>query len=174
MFTFYIENYEPFGILTKNCLYLDKNKSTVSTFSVCVVYESAVSTIQKSNYVGCFNLRQWMFVFAHLFPDISIKSTNFYFQSWKKFSQTISLFFIKWLPRYQEITVLTALRLKIPFIYFRHIKVSWVKAFQISCLFIFISMYPQPEQQIWLEMYQMFYVFVLLYLFVRMRERNSR
>ena len=58
MFTFYIENHEPFGSLTKNCPQLDKNKSTVLTFSVCVVHKSAVSTIQKSDYVGCVNLRQ--------------------------------------------------------------------------------------------------------------------
>ena len=35
-----------------------------------------------------------------------------------------------------------ALGLNIPFIYFTHIKVSCVKAYQISCLFIFISIYP--------------------------------
>ena len=34
-----------------------------------------------------------MFVFAHLFPDISIKLTKFLFHSWKNFSLTISLFF---------------------------------------------------------------------------------
>ena len=50
MFTFYIENHEPFGSLTKNCQKLDKNKNIVSTFSTFVVYKSAVSTIQKSNY----------------------------------------------------------------------------------------------------------------------------
>ena len=69
MFTFFIENHEPFGSLTKNCLKLDKNKSIVPTFSAFVVYKSAVGTIQKSNYVGCFNLRQRMFVFARLFPN---------------------------------------------------------------------------------------------------------
>ena len=37
VFTFYIENYEPFGSLRKNCPWLDKNKSIVSTFSVFVV-----------------------------------------------------------------------------------------------------------------------------------------
>ena len=36
MFTFYIENHEPFGSLTKNCPKLDKNKSIVSRFSVFV------------------------------------------------------------------------------------------------------------------------------------------
>ena len=35
---------------------LNKNKSIVSTFSVFVAYKSAVSTTQKRNYVGCFNL----------------------------------------------------------------------------------------------------------------------
>ena len=79
MFTFYIENHEPFEPLTRNCPKLDKNKSIVFRFLVFVVYKSAVSTIQKNNYVGCFNFRQWMLVFAHLFPDISIKSTKFHF-----------------------------------------------------------------------------------------------
>ena len=51
MFNFYIENHEPFGSLTKNCLQLDKNKTIVSTFSVSVVYKSVVSTIQKNNDV---------------------------------------------------------------------------------------------------------------------------
>ena len=73
MFTFYIENHKPFGSLTKNCPKLDKNKSIVSRFSVFVVYKSTVSTVQKSNYVGCFNFRQLMLVLAHLFLDISIK-----------------------------------------------------------------------------------------------------
>ena len=93
MFDFYIENHEPFGSLTKNGPKLDKNKSIVSRFSVFVVYKSAVGTVQKTNYVGCFNFRQCMFVFAHIFPDISIKSTKSHFQSWKTFPLTISLFF---------------------------------------------------------------------------------
>ena len=58
MFIFYIENHEPFGSLTKNCKELDKNKSIVSRFSVFVVYKSAVNTVQKSNYAGCYNFRQ--------------------------------------------------------------------------------------------------------------------
>ena len=58
MFTIYIENHEPFGPLTKNCPKLDKIKSIVCRVSVFVVYKSAVSTIQKSNYVGCFSFRQ--------------------------------------------------------------------------------------------------------------------
>ena len=57
MFTFYIENHEPFGSLTKNCPKQDKNKSIVSRSSVFAVYKSAVSTVQESNYVGCFNFR---------------------------------------------------------------------------------------------------------------------
>ena len=93
MFTFYIENHESFGSLTKNCPKLDKNKSIVSRFSVVAVYKLAVSTVQKSKYVGCFNFRQCMFVFAHLFPEISLKLTKLHFQRWKKFSPTISLFF---------------------------------------------------------------------------------
>ena len=58
MFTFFIENHEPFGPFTKNCPKLDKNKSIVFRFSVFVVYKSVVSTVQKGNYVGCFNFRQ--------------------------------------------------------------------------------------------------------------------
>ena len=58
MFTFYIENHDPFASLTKNCPKLGKNKSTVSRFSVFLVYKAAVSTVQKSNYAGCFNFRQ--------------------------------------------------------------------------------------------------------------------
>ena len=47
-----------FWVTDKDCPKLDKNKSIVSRFSVFVVYNSAVSTVQKSNYVGCFSLRQ--------------------------------------------------------------------------------------------------------------------
>ena len=79
MFTFCIENRKPFVTLTKNCPELDKSKSIVFRFSVYVIYKSAVSTVQKSNYVGYFNFRQWMFPFAHLFSDISIKSTEMHF-----------------------------------------------------------------------------------------------
>ena len=78
MLTFYIENHKPFGALTKNFPKLNKNKSIVSRFYVFVFYKT-VSTVQKSNYVGCFNFRQLMFVFPHLFPDISIKSTKLHF-----------------------------------------------------------------------------------------------
>ena len=72
-----------------------KNKSIVSRFSVFVVYESAVSTVQKINYVGCFNFRQGMLVFAHLFLDISIKSTKLHFQSWKKISSNDFALFLQ-------------------------------------------------------------------------------
>ena len=58
MFTFYIENHEPFGPLAKNCPKLDKNKSTVFEFSISVVFKSAVSDIQKNNYVEYSNFRQ--------------------------------------------------------------------------------------------------------------------
>ena len=105
MFTFYIGNYEPFGPLPKNCPKLGKNKIIVSRFSVFVVHKAGFSTVQKTNFAGCFNFRQWMFVFAHLFPDISIKSTKLHFQSWKKFPPTISLFFYYW-----EITVPNGIR----------------------------------------------------------------
>ena len=93
MFNFYVENHEPFGLLTKNCLQLDKNKSIVPTFLVFVVYKSAVSTIEKGNYVGRVDLCQWRFVFAHLFLDISTKFTELHFQSWRKdFSNDFALF----------------------------------------------------------------------------------
>ena len=58
MFTFYVENHEPFGSLTKNCPKLDKNKSIVSRFSIFVVYKSAAITVQKSNHLGCFKFCQ--------------------------------------------------------------------------------------------------------------------
>ena len=58
MFTFYIENHEFFGPLTKNCQKLDKNKSIVFSFLVFVVYKSVVSIVKKKNYVGCFNFCQ--------------------------------------------------------------------------------------------------------------------
>ena len=90
MFTLYIKSHEPFVSLRKNCLELDKNKSIVSTFSVFVVYKAAVTTIIKSNYVGCFNLRQWMFVFGHLFPDISPNCTS---RAGEKISLPISALF---------------------------------------------------------------------------------
>ena len=83
------------GPLTKNCPKLDKNKSTVFRFSLFVVYKWAVTAIQKSSYVGCFNFRQRMLVFAHLFLDISTKLIKLHFQSWKTFYPMISLFFVK-------------------------------------------------------------------------------
>ena len=58
MFTFCIENHEPFGPLTKYYPKQDKTKSIVARFSVFVVYKSAVSTVQKSNYAGCFTFCQ--------------------------------------------------------------------------------------------------------------------
>ena len=99
MFIFYIENDEPFGPLTKNCPNLDKNKSTVSRFSVSVVYKSAISTVEKSNIKDvsiliseCLYLHIYfthLFVFRHLFPDIS---ANCIFTAGKKISTTILLF----------------------------------------------------------------------------------
>ena len=83
MFTFYVKNQEPFWALTKNGPKLDKNKIIVFRVSVFVVYKSAVSSTQK-----------WMFVFAHVFPDISIKSTKLHFQSWKIiFANDFAFFF---------------------------------------------------------------------------------
>ena len=96
-----------------------------------------------------------MFVFAHLFPDISIKSSKFHFWSLKTlFSYDFALFLVNDCQGIEKLQCKTALGLNIPLIYLRHMKVSWIKAYQISCLFILISMYPRPEEQIWLEMYQ--------------------
>ena len=88
MFTFHIENHEPFEPLTKNCPTLDKNKSIVSSFLVFVVYKSAVSTVQKSNYVGCFNFVSECLYFLQ-------NRLNCIFRAGKKISPTISLFFRK-------------------------------------------------------------------------------
>ena len=48
-FEFCMENIEVFGSLTKNCLQLDKDKSTVSTFSVISINKYAVITTEKSS-----------------------------------------------------------------------------------------------------------------------------
>ena len=84
MFGFCVENHEDFGSLTQNCLRLDKDKSTVSTFSVFLVDNYAVITTQKSSYVHCFNFSQQRYVFAYLFPDIAIKSTKLHFHNYRK------------------------------------------------------------------------------------------
>ena len=93
MFAFCIENHKVFGSLTQNCLQLDKDKSTVFAFSVILVNKYAVITTQKSSNVESFSFGQERFVFAHLFPVISIKSTKLHFQSYEKISPMISLFF---------------------------------------------------------------------------------
>ena len=41
----------------------------------------------------CFSLGQRRFVFVNLFSDISMKSKELYFQSWRKISLTILLLF---------------------------------------------------------------------------------
>ena len=85
-----------------------------------------------------------LFIVYFLYRDYSIKSTKLYFQSWKNFFQRFCSFSVKWLNDCGGIKkqlCQTAWGLKIPFIYFRHLKVSWVKAYQISCLFIFTSVY---------------------------------
>ena len=56
MFTFYLENHEPFGPLTKNCPKLDKNKIIVSKFSVFVVYKMGVTTVQNKTNDPILNL----------------------------------------------------------------------------------------------------------------------
>ena len=79
MSEFCIENHEVFGSLTQNFLQLDKDKSTVSTFSVILVKKYVVITTQKSSYEESFSFGQQRF--AYLFPDISIKLTKLHFQS---------------------------------------------------------------------------------------------
>ena len=81
MFDFCIENHVVFGSLTQSCLPMDKDKSTVSTFSIILINKYAVITTQKSSYVETFSFEQQSFVFAHLFPGISIKSRKLHFQS---------------------------------------------------------------------------------------------
>ena len=86
-----------FGPLTKNCPKLDKTKSIVSSFSVFVLYKSAVSTVQKSKYVWYFNFCQCMNVciwtsISWYFNNIR---PNCIFRAGKKFSATISVFFLK-------------------------------------------------------------------------------
>ena len=96
MFIFYFENFEPFGPLKKNCPKLDQNKSIVSRFSIVVVCRSTVSTVHQSNYVGCFSFRQWMFVFADLLPDASIKSNKSVFSQLEKiFFNDFTFFSVK-------------------------------------------------------------------------------
>ena len=70
MFEFCIENHEVFGSLTQNLLQLDKNKNTVSTFSVILINKYAVITTQKSTYEESFRFGHQRFVSAHRFPDI--------------------------------------------------------------------------------------------------------
>ena len=50
-------------------------------FSVFLLDKYAVVTTHKSSYGECFNFSQQRFVFAHLFPDVSIKLTKFHFHS---------------------------------------------------------------------------------------------
>ena len=70
MFTFCIENHESFGLLTKNCPKLDKNKSIVSRFSVFVFYKSAVSIFKKATVLGVLILsvdQSWEKIFSNDF-----------------------------------------------------------------------------------------------------------
>ena len=92
---FCIENHEDFVLLTKNCLQLDKDESTVPTISVFLFAKYVVITTQKNSYMECFSFGQQRFVFAHLFfSDISKKSTKLPFPELetKKFSNDFALF----------------------------------------------------------------------------------
>ena len=138
MFTFCIENHEPFGTLTKNCPKLDKNKSIVTRLSVFVVYKSAVSirTFQKSNCAGCLNICictsiSWYFnkIDQTAISDLEKISATLFFHK-----ITVEVSRNKCAKRHKD--------WKFPLIYFRHLKVGCVKAYQISCLFIFTSIYP--------------------------------
>ena len=83
MFDFCIKNQEVFESLTQNCLQLEKDKKyRVHIFGYLInIY--AVITTQNSSYVESFSFGQqrFVFVFAHLFPDISIKSRKLHFHS---------------------------------------------------------------------------------------------
>ena len=57
------------------------------------LYKSAVSIVKKEQLCRMFQFLS-VNVFAHLSPDISIKSAKLHFQNWKKNSQRISLFFL--------------------------------------------------------------------------------
>ena len=68
-------------------------KYSVHTLSICSL--QIVSKYNTKDQLSriYFNYRQWMFIFVPLFPDISIKLTKLYFQSWKKvFSNDFTLF----------------------------------------------------------------------------------
>ena len=93
MFEFCFKNHEVFRSLTQNYLQLDKDKSTVSTFSVILVNKYTAITTQKSSSEESFSFGLQRFVPTHLFPDISRKSTKLHFQSKKKyFSNDFALF----------------------------------------------------------------------------------
>ena len=87
-----------------------------------------------------------MFVFEHLFPDISIKSTKLHFQSWRKISPTILLFFRKMTA---EVS-----RNNCALIYFRHLKVSWVNAKPFSLVRGYIEVKINTPE-IWLALTQL-------------------
>ena len=58
MFTFYIENHEPFGALTKNSPKLDKNKSIAS------VQIFGIFNLQIGNWYRLRKQLCWMFQFS--------------------------------------------------------------------------------------------------------------
>ena len=52
------------------------------------------------------------------------------------------------------------IKIEIPLIYFRHLKVSWIKTDQISCLFIITSIYPPYKTKgLTVEMYSLAHSF---------------
>ena len=68
---------------------------------------------------------------------------NCIFRAGKNFSPTISLFFLKMTAEVSRNNCAKRHKAwRFPWVYFRHLKVSWVKAYHISCLFIFTSIYP--------------------------------
>ena len=69
MLNFYFKNSEPFWSLTKNYLWLDRDKSIMPTILVSVVYKCAVSSIQKNNYVQ--KMFQSLSVKVHVCTSIS-------------------------------------------------------------------------------------------------------
>ena len=81
MFTFYIQNHEPFGSLTKSCPKLEKNKSILSRFSVFVVYKLVVSIF----FSVCLYLRIYLTDIPRQREEYEVPY-HFYSSSWSGIS----------------------------------------------------------------------------------------
>ena len=98
--------------MTQDCLQLDKDESIVSTFSVFLINKYAGITTQKNSYMECFSFGQQRFVFAHLFPEISVNSTKFHFQPKRKDLSNDFAFFSKMTVKYQGILMPNDVRIE--------------------------------------------------------------